>query len=105
MAKLVPYLDEPVILGGTHFHTVSVVGSLRVGSLMREQAQQLGALHVVAGTEVLGIDKDSGGRVSAGRPSKGDVETEVRAIYRGLGSLWVVRMAGAQTRSPRSCTR
>lgn len=100
MAKLVPYLDESVILGGTHFRTVSVVGSL-----MRGRAQQLGALHVLAGTEVLGIDKDSGGRVSAGRPSKGDVETEVRAIYRGLGSLWVVRMAGAQTRSPRSCTR
>jgi glycine/D-amino acid oxidase-like deaminating enzyme len=38
--KLVPYLDESVILGGAHFPTVGVVDSLRAGTLMRERAQQ-----------------------------------------------------------------
>jgi glycine/D-amino acid oxidase-like deaminating enzyme len=36
--KLVPYLDESVILGGAHFPTVGVVDSLRAGTLMRESA-------------------------------------------------------------------
>ncbi len=44
VTKLVPYLDESVILGGASFPTVGVVDSLRAGTLMREQAQQLGAL-------------------------------------------------------------
>ena len=51
-----PYLDESVILGGANFPTVGVVDSLRAGTLMREQAEQSGALRVLAGTEVLGID-------------------------------------------------
>src|SRR5438477_36214 len=59
--KLVPYLDESVILGGAHFPTVGVVDSLRAGTLMREQAEQSGALRVLAGTEVLGIDVTPGG--------------------------------------------
>ena len=49
--KLVPYLDESVILGGAHFPTVGVVDSLRAGTLMRESAQRSGALTVLAGTE------------------------------------------------------
>src|SRR5215472_5949876 len=54
--KLVPYLDESVILGGAHFPTVGVVDSLRAGTLMREEAERSGALKVLAGAEVLGID-------------------------------------------------
>src|SRR5580693_7760458 len=78
--KLVPYLDESVILGGAHFPTVGVVDSLRAGTLMREQAQQLGALQVMAGAEVLGIGTSADGRVSGVRTSHGDIETEVVAI-------------------------
>ena len=63
--KLVPYLDPSVILGGAHFPTVGVVDSLRAGTLMREQAEQPGALTVLAGTEVLGID------TARGRPGRG----------------------------------
>ena len=50
VAKLVPYLDESVILGGAHFPTVGVVDSLRAGTLMREEAQRSGALQVLAGS-------------------------------------------------------
>src|SRR6202158_4173039 len=49
VAKLVPYLDESVILGGAHFPTVGVVDSLRAGTLMREGAERAGAPHVLGG--------------------------------------------------------
>jgi glycine cleavage system aminomethyltransferase T/glycine/D-amino acid oxidase-like deaminating enzyme len=95
VAKLVPYLDESVILGGAHFPTVGVVDSLRAGTLMRENATQLGALRVLAGAEVLGIDTDAAGRVSAVRTTKGDIETGVCAICCGVWSPRIARMAGA----------
>jgi len=94
--KLVPYLDESVILGGAHFPTVGVVDSLRAGTLMREQAQQLGALHVLAGAEVLGIDRSADGRVSAVRTDKGDIDTDVCAICCGVWSPRIAAMAGAR---------
>ncbi len=94
--KLVPYLDDSVILGGAYFPTVGVVDSLRAGTLMREQAQQLGALTVLAGTEVLGIDKSDDGRVSSVRTTKGDIQTDVCAICCGVWSPRIARMAGAR---------
>ena len=96
VAKLVPYLDESVILGGAHFPTVGVVDSLRAGTLMRENATQLGALTVLAGAEVLGIDTDAAGRVSAVRTTKGDIETSVCAICCGVWAPRIARMAGAR---------
>jgi glycine cleavage system aminomethyltransferase T/glycine/D-amino acid oxidase-like deaminating enzyme len=96
VAKLVPYLDPAVILGGAYFPTVGVVDSLRAGTLMREQAQQLGALTVLAGTEVVGIDKAEDGRVVAVRTSKGTIATPVCAICCGVWSPRVARMAGAR---------
>ncbi len=96
VGKLVPYLDESVILGGAHFPTVGVVDSLRAGTLMRERAQQLGALRVLAGAEILGIDKDSDGRVSGVRTSQGDIATDVVAICCGVWSPRVAAMAGAR---------
>ncbi len=96
VSKLVPYLDESVILGGAHFPTVGVVDSLRAGTLMRERAQQLGALRVVAGVEILGIEKDADGRVSGVRTSQGDIATDVVAICGGVWSPRVAQMAGAR---------
>ncbi len=96
VAKLVPYLDPSVILGGAYFPTVGVVDSLRAGTLMRERAQQSGALTVLAGTEVLGIDKSEDGRVSAVRTSKGAIGTQVCAICCGVWSPRIARMAGAR---------
>ena len=96
VGKLVPYLDESVILGGAHFPTVGVVDSLRAGTLMRERAQQLGALRVLAGAEILGIDKDADGRVSGVRTSQGDIATDVVAICCGVWSPRVAAMAGAR---------
>jgi len=94
--KLVPYLDDSVILGGAYFPTVGVVDSLRAGTLLRERAQQLGALTVVAGAEVLGIDKSDDGRVAAVRTSKGNITTDVCAICCGVWSPRIAKMAGAR---------
>src|SRR5262250_199016 len=97
--KLVPYLDESVILGGASFPTVGVVDSLRAGTLMREQAEQSGALRVLAGAEVLGIETAADGprpRVRAVRTSRGDIDTEVCAICCGVWSPRIARMAGAR---------
>jgi glycine cleavage system aminomethyltransferase T/glycine/D-amino acid oxidase-like deaminating enzyme len=94
--KLVPYLDDSVILGGAYFPTVGVVDSLRAGTLMREGAQQLDALTVLAGAEVLGIDKDDDGRVAGVRTTKGDIATDVVVICCGVWSPRIARMAGAR---------
>jgi len=99
VGKLVPYLEESVILGGASFPTVGVVDSLRAGTLMREEAQRSGALRVLAGTEVLGIDTEPGGSVPAVRAVRttaGDIETGICVICCGVWSPRVARMAGAR---------
>jgi heterotetrameric sarcosine oxidase gamma subunit len=93
--KLVPYLDETVILGGAHFPTVGVVDSLRAGTLMREQAVKSGALTVLAGTEVYGITV-VGGRVQGVTTSQGEIETGNVVICCGVWSPRIARMAGAR---------
>jgi len=93
--KLVPYLDESVILGGAHFPTVGVVDSLRAGTLMRESAQKSGALTVLAGTEVHGISVE-GGRVRAVTTSAGEILTDNVVICCGVWSPRIARMAGAR---------
>src|SRR5215469_1113892 len=76
--KLVPYLNDSVILGGCQFPTVGVVDS------------------VLAGAEVVGIDKSDDGRVVAVRTTKGDIATDVVAICCGVWSPRIARMAGAR---------
>jgi glycine cleavage system aminomethyltransferase T/glycine/D-amino acid oxidase-like deaminating enzyme len=94
--KLVPYLDAAVILGAAYFPTAGVVDSLRAGTLLREQAERLGALRVLAETEVLGITKSADGRVSGVRTSRGDIETDVAAICCGVWSPRIAALAGAR---------
>src|SRR3984957_19065223 len=93
--KLVPYLDESVILGGAYFPTVGVVDSLRAGTLMRENAQRSGALTVLAGTEVLGISV-SDGRIQGVSTSAGEIATDNVVICCGVWSPRIARMAGAR---------
>jgi glycine cleavage system aminomethyltransferase T/glycine/D-amino acid oxidase-like deaminating enzyme len=92
--ELVPFMDESVILGGFYTPSVGVVDSLRAGTLMRERAQEAGALTVSAGNEVLGIDVE-GGRVKRVRTSRGDIDADVVVIACGVWSPRLARMAGA----------
>jgi glycine cleavage system aminomethyltransferase T/glycine/D-amino acid oxidase-like deaminating enzyme len=92
--ELVPFIDESVIVGGFYTPSVSVVDSLRAGTLLREQAADAGALTVYANTEVLGIDVERG-QVKRVRTTRGDVETDVVVIACGVWSPRLARMAGA----------
>ena len=95
VCEMVPYVDPGSILEGLYFPTVGVVDSLRAGTLMRERAQELGALEVRASCEVLGIDVSPSGRVERVRTSSGDVATEVVAVCCGVWSPRIAAMAGA----------
>ena len=95
VAQLVPYLDPSVILEGLFFPTVGVVDSLRAGTLMRERAQEMGALEVRANTEILGIDlTEDGQRVRAVRTTSGDIETSVIAVCCGVWSPKIAAHGG-----------
>ena len=92
--ELVPFIDESILLGGFYTPGVGVVDSLRAGTLMREQAQDMGALTVAANTEVLDIEVE-GGRVRRVQTTDGEVEAETVAIACGVWSPKLARMAGA----------
>jgi len=92
----VPYLDPTVIREGLFFPTVGVVDSLRAGTIMRERAQEMGALEVRANTEILGIDlTDDGTAVRSVRTTSGDIETAAVAVCCGVWSPKIAKMAGA----------
>jgi len=92
--EMVPFVDESSLVGGFYTEGVGVVDSLRAGTLMRERAQEAGALTALANTEVLGIDVE-GGRVTRVHTTRGEVEAELVAIACGVWSPKIARMAGA----------
>jgi glycine cleavage system aminomethyltransferase T/glycine/D-amino acid oxidase-like deaminating enzyme len=94
VAAKVPYVDPGVLLGAFWTPTVGVVDSLRAGTLMREQAQQMGALNVVSTVEVTGMDVE-GGRIRRVRTTGGQIEAETVVITCGVWSPKLARMAGA----------
>jgi len=94
VVERVPFLDPSVIVGAFWSPTVGVVDSLRAGTLMREQAQQAGALQVAATVEVVGIDVEQG-RVTRVRTNVGDIETDTVVVACGVWSPAIAAMAGA----------
>jgi glycine cleavage system aminomethyltransferase T/glycine/D-amino acid oxidase-like deaminating enzyme len=94
VADLVPFIETDAILGGFYTPSVGVVDSLRAGTLMRERAEELGALTAVPNTEVTGIDVEDG-HLRRVRTDRGDVETEVVVVACGVWSPRIAAMAGA----------
>ncbi len=92
--ELVPYVEADVILGGFYTPGVGVVDSLRAGTLMREKAQELGALTISATTEITGVDVQDG-RVRAVRTAEGRIQAETVVVCCGIWSPRIARMAGA----------
>src|SRR4030081_3516279 len=92
--RLVPYINEDIILGGFSTPGIGTVDSLRAGTLMREKAQEMGALSIAPSTEVLGIEVENG-RVRRVRTDQGDIDAEVVVITGGIWSPRIARMAGA----------
>jgi len=94
LLELVPYINTDIILGSFYTPEVSVVDSLRAGTLMREYAQGKDALAISASTEVTGVDVENG-RVRRVHTDKGPIETEYLFIACGIWSPRIARMAGA----------
>lgn len=90
----VPFIDESVILGGFYTPSVSVVDSLRAGTIFRERAQALDALAVFPNTEVTDIEVVDG-RVKAVVTDKGRIEAEYVVIACGVWAPRIAEMAGA----------
>ena len=91
--ELVPYIDETILLGGFYCPTVSVVDSLRAGTIMRERAVEAGALGVFPATDVSGMDVEHG-RIRRVHTSRGTIEAETVVIACGVWSPLLARMAG-----------
>src|SRR5450759_1041307 len=92
--ELVPYVNEEILLGGFYTPSVGVVDSLRAGTLMREAAQEMGALSISAMTETTGIDVVDC-RIVLVRTDRGDIKTDKVVIACGIWSPRIARMAGA----------
>ena len=92
--QLVPYINEQIILGGFYTEGIGTVDSLRGGTIMRERAEEMGALTVVPQTEVTGITTKNG-RVSTVQTDKGEISAEYVVISCGIWSPRLARMAGA----------
>ena len=92
--EMVPFIDESVILGGFYTQGVGIVDSLQAGTLMREKAQELGALTIAAGVEVTGLDVVDG-HVTGVRTDHGAIAADTVVIACGVWSPRIARMAGA----------
>lgn len=94
IAAMVPFIEESVILGGFYTPSVSVVDSLRAGTIFRERAQAKSALVTMPNTEVLDLEVDRG-RIRAVVTDKERIETEYVVVACGVWSPRIAAMAGA----------
>lgn len=93
--ELVPYMDKDIIKGAFYTPSGSVVDSLRAGTIMRERAQEMGALQSFANTEVLDMVVENG-RIKAVVTDQGTIEAEYVVIATGCWSPKLAKMAGAE---------
>ena len=94
-----PFVNRDVIRGGFYMPSVSVVDSVRAGTIMRERAQAKGALTVLADTEVVGLEvtrpRYGRPRIRAVATDRGTIAVEQVVIACGVWSPRVAAMAGA----------
>ncbi len=99
VAERIPFVNPDVILGGFWMSSVSVVDSVRAGTLMRERALSRGALTVLDNTDVTGFEvasRPSGRpRLRAVLTARGPMEVEHAVIACGVWSPLIAQMAGA----------
>jgi glycine cleavage system aminomethyltransferase T/glycine/D-amino acid oxidase-like deaminating enzyme len=95
----VPFVNGDAILGGFYTPSVSVVDSVRAGTIMRERAQAKGVLTVLDNTEVTGLEVS---RPPFGRPriravvtTRGTITVDQVVIACGVWSPRVAALAGA----------
>ena len=95
----IPFVDGAVIKGGFWMPAVSVVDSVKAGTVMRERALAKGVLTVLDNTEVTGLEVE---RRPFGRPriravatGRGTIEAEQVVIACGVWSPRIAALAGA----------
>jgi glycine cleavage system aminomethyltransferase T/glycine/D-amino acid oxidase-like deaminating enzyme len=92
--EMLPYIDESLLIGGFYTPTVSVVDSLRAGTIMRERAQAKGALVTVPNVEVLDVEVTDA-KISGVLTDKGHIECDHVVVACGVWSPRIAEMAGA----------
>ncbi len=92
--EMVPFINEDIILGGFYTPSVSVVDSLRAGTIFRERSIEKGALQTFANVEVMSIETVNG-RVKSVTTDHGRIECEHVVIACGVWSPRIAEMAGA----------
>ncbi len=89
-----PFVNRDVIRGGFYTPSVSVVDSVRAGTIMRERAQAKGVLTVMADTEVVGLEFGRP-RIRAVVTARGVIAVEQVVIACGVWSPRLAAIAGA----------
>ncbi len=93
--EMVPFINEEILLGGFYTPSVSVVDSLRAGTIFRERATSLGALQTFANVEVVDIEVVAG-RVTAVVTDRGRIAADHVVICVGVWAPKLAAMAGTQ---------
>ena len=93
--EMVPFINDEILLGGFYTPSVSVVDSLRAGTIFRERAQALNALETFANVEVLDIETVDG-RVTAVVTDRGRIEADHVVICVGVWAPRLAAMAGTE---------
>ena len=104
--ELVPFIDESILLGGFYCPTVSVVDSLRAGTIMREQGiDDRARLQVFANTEVQRHGRRGRPHPARAHLARHDRGRDRRDRLRRLEPAARARWPARTSRSPRPCTR
>ena len=95
----IPFVNGAVIQGGFWMPAVSVVDSVKAGTIMRERALATGALTVLDNTEVTGLEVErrpfARPRIRAVATDRGIIEAEQVVIACGVWSPRIAALAGA----------
>lgn len=91
--EMAPFVNTELIKGGFYSPTAGVVDSLQAGNLMRQYAQDKGALSVHSQVEVLDIFVEDG-VVRGVKTTEGEIEAEYVLIACGVWSPLLAKMTG-----------
>ena len=93
--RLVPWIDERLLLGGFHTPGVGVVDPVHAGTLMRQAADRAGRADRLRPDRGHGHRCPGRGASRAIRTDRGDIRTDLIMVCCGVWSARVARMAGA----------
>ena len=93
--EMVPFINSDILLGGFYTPSVSVVDSLRAGTIFRERGQALGALQTFANVEVEDLVVEDGA-IKAVVTDRGRIDADYVVIACGVWSPRIAAMAGVE---------